>query len=94
MKQCPFCMGQIPDAAVKCQHCGEWVERRPMGGDQQMLLSDVANKFINYKIITGVVGLIVFLIFFLLFWLPTFNRVQSGFPSSGGQPPTIQITHP
>ena len=25
MKKCPFCLTEIPDAAQKCQHCGEWV---------------------------------------------------------------------
>ena len=29
MRDCPFCLGKIPLAAVKCQHCGEWVDGRP-----------------------------------------------------------------
>ena len=91
MKQCPFCMGQIPDAAVKCQHCGEWVERRSSSEDH-LSLGDAANRYIKYKIVMGVLGLIVFLIIFFAFWLPSFNRMQNG-PSLGGPPPTIQFYH-
>ncbi len=92
MKQCPYCLGQIPDAAAKCQHCGEWVEQRPASNDE-LGLGEAANRYINYKIVTGVLSLIVFLIFFLLFWLPNFIRMQNG-PPFGGPPPTFQLNHP
>lgn len=29
MKNCPFCFAQIPDEALKCSHCGEWVTNKP-----------------------------------------------------------------
>lgn len=29
VKQCPYCLGEIPAEASKCQHCGEWVEAPP-----------------------------------------------------------------
>jgi Double zinc ribbon len=38
MKQCPFCMAEIANAARKCKHCGEWVEE---GGGRQSRSSDV-----------------------------------------------------
>ena len=28
MKMCPFCTAEIPDMALKCKHCGEWVDER------------------------------------------------------------------
>ncbi len=27
MKVCPFCIADIPIQALKCRHCGEWVEK-------------------------------------------------------------------
>lgn len=25
MNTCLYCLGEVPDAAVKCRHCGEWL---------------------------------------------------------------------
>lgn len=49
-KLCPYCMGDIPLDAIKCEHCGEWVKekkerrrrvrREENGSDKEEILKD------------------------------------------------------
>jgi hypothetical protein len=40
-------------------------------------IGEAANRYVNYRIAMGVIGLIVFLVIFLVFWLPTFLEIKT-----------------
>ena len=87
MKKCPFCLGEIPDAAAKCQHCGEWVNRPSPAADEDQSLGRAANRYVSFKMVMGVLAFIIALIFFFLVWLPGWNRAHRNFNSF----PSLQI---
>ena len=93
MKTCPFCFGDVPDAALKCQHCGEWIERPPTrltgGSDDDDSVGRAANRYVSFQMIMGVIGLLLFLLMFLFVILPHIGQTGGGFGS-----PSVRINVP
>lgn len=99
MKKCPYCCAEIETQALKCKHCGEWVEQpprnqynnrdndTPSGWAKTFMKSDDLDKTLNegvklyagWKVISAIIGAIIFLFFFFGLFLPQFSRVNNGF---------------
>jgi uncharacterized membrane protein YvbJ len=72
MKQCPYCKGEVPDDAMKCKHCGEWVSRPP-GLLADPSLGRAANRWVTFNIVWAIVIAALMLTFFFGFFLPRWN---------------------
>ena len=94
MKNCPFCLGPIPVEAMKCQHCGEWVDGR-VSSKPVDDLARAAQRMMSLKFRLSVIGSIVVLIlallFFFLFWLPQWNKMNRRFENFPGSLPSPQV---
>lgn len=101
MKKCPYCCAEIESRALKCKHCGEWVEQppgnrfnnpdndTPSGWAKTFMKSDDLDKTLNegiklyagWKVVSAIIGIIVFLFFLFGIFLPQVSRVNKGFDS-------------
>ena len=79
MAKCPYCLGEVPDGARKCQHCGEWLTEhdRPAATQHSLVLDqDIAKGvkwYLEFRIIGAIIGLVVFLVFLFAVILPSFH---------------------
>ena len=69
-------MGQVPDAAVKCQHCGEWVDGRPSGPPADGI-GHAANRWVSNSTALGWAGLALAVFVVLVVFLPMSCEMRS-----------------
>lgn len=88
VKSCPFCLGQIPYAAMKCQHCGEWVDGRPPQAPTDPL-GRAANQYVRNWTALRWAGFALAVLVVLVVFLPVSCQMQrrsEQFPSFPGMP--------
>src|SRR5262245_40874904 len=49
MTQCPLCLGECPDGASKCRHCGEWLAPGKRGSGVDELAREAAGLVRAYR---------------------------------------------
>lgn len=99
MKKCLYCTGEVPDEALKCKHCGEWLQepgRAIAPAREQPLIPHVEPTELQKKVIrsgllvfAGISGTCALFIFLGMFfgWLPEWKPSVTPIPKQQKQLP-------
>ena len=107
--ECRYCFGDVNSKAQKCQHCGEWLKQAQPNEREDGLIDTFVNSknlnqtvnsgiklYAGYYIISGVVGLILFIVMFI-FIMGKGSEMErqhkqrfNSFPSQDNVPPEVK----
>jgi len=77
MKICPFCKGNAPDDALKCQHCGEWLDGRSSTARSELGMA--ARRFVNVWIAVTILSVLFVAWLMWFFIVPNMMAVRHEF---------------
>ena len=74
-KLCPYCGEEVSLKALKCKHCGEWLDETPYREESvsqpQVIVQQIERKTNG----SGTAGFVIALISAIVFWLPFVSQI-------------------
>ena len=92
-KQCPYCKGEVPKAAIKCRHCGEFLEKPPGRPGPQFAPETggtPSNSVATVALVFGIIGLCFPLLGIVALICGIIGLSNAGkYPTKPGQGPAL-----